>query len=171
MKDIGLVFILNVFSKAVVLFVSLVMISVLTEKDYAEYTVVYTFLMLVFQLVVGIVERLYIVEYDDYVDNEWAYNFIISFFILFMSAACLLLYNDLSVVFVVMFLSLFSIVFQIKRIRFQKEGRFKKYSGLEICRNVTWGVMVLALLWFYESGDYIYILLLYGLLHLSFLSL
>ena len=67
---------------------------------------------------------------------------------------------------VILFLSITSIVFQINRIRLQKNEQYLSYVRVEIVRNIFWVIATAIILFFYRHGDYIYIIYSYGVVNL-----
>lgn len=137
--------------------------------EYSHFILIFTFFTILFQVVSSVIERLYIVEFETYKHNEVRYNWILIISLLFLPALYVLLSQNDEDFFLVMFLSITSILFQIKRIRLQRNERYGDYVKLEIVRNFIWVFVVLIILCFYRKGFYIYILYSLGFINLVML--
>ena len=149
--------------------ISLALIRYIDTAEFSEYILVFTYFNIFFQLVSGIVERLYIVEHDAYSKNQTRYNLILAVSILLIPCIYIFATKDIQFLFLIVFLSCSSIFFQFKRIKLQKKEDFVGYASLEIKRNIIWSVIAFALIAYYREGFYKYILYSYGIINLIML--
>lgn len=169
MKEVSLIFIFSSFSKVLVAAISLALIRFVEIEEYSHFILIFTFFTIIFQIVSSVIERLYIVEYEVYSKNEFQYNLILIVLLLFLPAGYVFFTQNIEDFFLIIFLSVTSIFFQIKRIRMQKNERYADYVKLEIKRNFLWALSAFTIVYFYSKGFYIYILYALGFINLLML--
>lgn len=169
MKEISLIFIFSSLSKVLVATISLVLIRFVKIEEYSHFILIFTFFTIVFQIISGVIERLYIIEHAAYSKNEFRYNFILITSLLIIPVIYFLVTQNIEDFVLIMFLSATSIFFQIKRIRMQRNERYVDYVKLEIERNFLWVLSSLTIIYFYREGFYIYILYALGIINIIML--
>ncbi|PWE47446.1 hypothetical protein [Pseudomonas prosekii] len=131
-------FVVDGISKAFLALASLVLIKYLSISEFAQFSVVFTASMMTYQIIGGIVERLYISDHQNY-EKEGVVS---SFFLILVFGLAISVYiyfhADISAAILTLILTYLCTKYQIQRIKKQKEERFFIYSFVDMLRNATW---------------------------------
>ncbi|WP_070886314.1 lipopolysaccharide biosynthesis protein [Pseudomonas argentinensis] len=155
LKRIITVFLGDGFSKAVNIGVSLYLISFLAVDQYAYFTVVFTSIMVGYQVACGLIERLYIADHSNFVAIARQSRLLIALpvgSILFFYTVAIL-ESKAGLLFVAGYFAF--ICFQMLRIVAQKNEDFKRFVILDVLKNIIWAVLTAALVFLgMQTADY-----------------
>ncbi|MCQ4271899.1 hypothetical protein NA655_12805 [Pseudomonas kuykendallii] len=163
LKRIVAVFLGDGFSKAINISVSLYLISFLAIDQYAYFTVVFTSIMMGYQVACGLIERLYIADHSNFIVNAQQKRLLIALpigSVLFVYAVTVLEYKA-----GFYFLAGYSvfICFQMSRIEAQKNEEFKRFIGMDILKNCIWASLTAVLVLVgAQLADYFLIVLIFS---------
>jgi O-antigen/teichoic acid export membrane protein len=145
LKRIVTVFIGDGFSKALNIGVSLYLISLLAIDQYAYFTVVFTSIMMGYQVACGLIERLYITDHVEFtvVARRSILLIAVPIGCIFFAYTVAVLGGKAGLVFMLGY-AVF-ICFQILRIAAQKDENFRKFVTLDIMKNGVWAALTVAL--------------------------
>lgn len=145
LQRIVTVFLGDGFSKALNIGISLYLISLLSIEQYAYFTVVFTSIMMGYQVACGLIERLYITDHADFaVVARRSYVLIaVPIGCAFFTYTVAILGGKAGLVFVFGYAAF--ICFQILRIAAQKDENFRKFVILDVMKNGVWAVFTVAL--------------------------
>lgn len=155
LKRIITVFLGDGFSKAINIGVSLYLISFLTVDQYAYFTVVFTSIMMGYQVACGLIERLYITDHSNFVVTARRSHLLIALPIgsIFFVYTVAVLESKAGLVFVAGYSAF--ICFQILRIVAQKDENFRRFVILDVLKNSIWAVLTAALVFLgAQTADY-----------------
>lgn len=140
----------DALSKVLLLLVNILLIRVLTVPDYAKFTLIFSVLMLGYQLVCAAIERLYIADFEAF--SPHATRLLAVSVMFFGGVLMLYLYSSTTGADLLLFLLGLTILsaYQFERIKFQQQQRFRQFSGVELIKNGGWFFLVLG--WGAYSG-------------------
>jgi O-antigen/teichoic acid export membrane protein len=154
LKRIITVFLGDGFSKAINIGVSLYLISFLTVDQYAYFTVVFTSIMMSYQVACGLIERLYITDHSNFVIARRS-RLLIALPIggIFFVYTVAVLESKAGLVFLAGYSAF--ICFQILRIVAQKDENFRRFVILDVLKNSIWAALTAALVFLgAQTADY-----------------
>lgn len=135
-------FIVDGVSKLFLALASLLLIKYLPVNDFAEFSIVFTASMMAYQTVGGVVERLYISDYNKF-NSEGGGS---GFPLMGAVGVAISTYIYSSVGF---YYALFAFVlviictkYQVQRIKKQKEERFFTYAMVDMLKNLFWLLLI-----------------------------
>lgn len=162
-KDLMKVFVGENLSKGLLLLVSLFLIHGMAVGAYAQFTKLFTLIMLGSQLACAAIERLYIADHENF--KVYARQALLAavgicvFFVLLYLWDITAVFERFAVVGCLIALSLF----QYRRITYQQSQRFSHYLLADLLRNSCWFVAVICLYFMYgEMSALCAVLLLLG---------
>ncbi|WP_101495719.1 lipopolysaccharide biosynthesis protein [Thiopseudomonas denitrificans] len=155
LKRIITVFLGDGFSKAINIGVSLYLISFLDVDQYAYFTVVFTSIMMGYQVACGLIERLYITDYSNFIVVSRQSYMLIALPIgsIFFIYTMTVLESKAGLFFFAGYLAF--IFFQVLRIVAQKKENFRRFVILDVLKNSIWaGLTTLLVFLGAQLADY-----------------
>ncbi|WP_188264426.1 hypothetical protein [Pseudomonas sp. PSB11] len=155
MNPMLVLFVIDGISKAFLAFASLVLIKYLSISEFAQFSVVFTASMMTYQIIGGIVERLYISDHSNYQKQGGGGSFFLIVVFGVAVSGYIYLHADMRAAVFTLVLTYLCTKYQIQRVRQQKEERFFIYSFVDMLRNATWLVLLYLKFSVFESVPYI----------------
>lgn len=147
MRQVYGVFFGDGIGKGILAVTTIYLISVMDINSYAYFTLIFTSIMMGYQTVSGVVERLYIVEFEEFSPVATEVMLIIG-----SSLACLFfVYLVVSTDFTAGFLCLLGIgtfvFYQYQRIKLQKKELFSIFIAMDLIKNSIWLFLSIFVIW------------------------
>lgn len=155
MSPILVLFIVDGISKAFLALASLLLIKYLSVSDFAEFSIVFTVSMMAYQIISGVVERLYISDYNNYKGEGGGSSLALMCIVGATISTYIYFYVDLYYAVLTFALIIICTKYQMQRIKKQKEEKFFTYAFVDMLRNLVW--LVLLYLKFEVFVDLIYV--------------
>ncbi|MCD5978825.1 hypothetical protein [Pseudomonas quasicaspiana] len=148
-----ILFVVDGISKAFLAVASLVLIKYLSIPEFAQFSIIFIASMMTYQVIGGIVERLYISDYDSYKATCEVSS--MPLILIFGAAAFIYTYNysDIRAAIFVLILIYLCTQYQLQRIKMQKKERFIIYAIVDLLRNAIW-LVLLAINFFFVSDSF-----------------
>lgn len=142
MNSMLVLFIVDGLSKVFLALASLLLIKYLSVNDFAEFSIVFTVSMMAYQIVGGVVERLYISDYNNFNGEGGGSSFPLMGAIgvavsTYIYSSVGLYYAVFAFVLVIIFTK-----YQVQRIKKQKEERFFTYATVDMLKNLFWLLLI-----------------------------
>lgn len=146
--------------------ISLYLIDAMSVEQYSYFALMFTAIMMSYQMTCGVFERLYIADHRDYV-KAFYFNFLniaVPVGLISGSYILYLLGREAGVLFGLGYVAF--ILFQSIRICAQKEENFKLFALLDILKSVSWAIItaLLVFLGFSEANHFLMALIVSALL-------
>ncbi|MGX9380327.1 hypothetical protein [Pseudomonas sp. JQ36] len=138
MSPMLVLFVVDGISKAFLALASLVLIKYLSISEFAQFSVVFTASMMTYQIIGGIVERLYISDHENYEKEGALSSFVLILVFGLAVSAYIFFHADVRASILTLVLTYLCTKYQVQRIKKQKEERFFIYSFVDMLRNATW---------------------------------
>lgn len=142
MNSMLLLFIVDGVSKVFLALASLLLIKYLSVNDFAEFSIVFTVSMMAYQIVGGVVERLYISDYNNFNGAGGGSGFPLMGAV--GVAVSTYIYSSVGLYYAVFAFALVIICtkYQVQRIKKQKEERFFTYAIVDMLKNLFWLLLI-----------------------------
>lgn len=138
MSPILVLFIVDGVSKVFLALASLILIKYLSVGEFAKFSVVFTASMMSYQMICGVIERLYISDHESYERGSGVSSFFLIVVFGFFIAAYIFVHSGLDAAILTVLLTYLCTQYQIQRIKKQKEERFFIYAFVDMLRSATW---------------------------------
>lgn len=142
MRPMFFLFLIDGVSKAFLALASLLLIRHLSVSEFAIFSIVFTVSMMAYQIVGGVVERLYISDYNNFIGEYGGSGLPLTGVI----GLIVLVYAFSSVGFYYAALAFVLVMicakYQVQRIKKQKEEKFFTYALIDMLRNLIWFVLI-----------------------------
>ncbi|WP_413794627.1 MULTISPECIES: hypothetical protein [unclassified Pseudomonas] len=138
MSPILVLFVVDGFSKVFLALASLILIKYLSVGEFAQFSVVFTASMMSYQVICGIIERLYISDHQSYEKEGGVSSFFLIVVFGSVIATYVFFHSDLWAATLTVILTYLCTKYQIQRIKKQKEERFFIYAFVDMLRSAAW---------------------------------
>lgn len=142
MSPILVLFIVDGVSKIFLALASLLLIKYLPVTDFAQFSIVFTVSMMAYQIISGVIERLYISDYDNYKHEGGGSSLALMCVVGVVISIYIYFYVDLCYAIFTFALIVVCTKYQMQRIKKQKEERFFTYAVVDMLRNLVWLVLL-----------------------------